>query len=343
MRLLNTPIQIQTLTLQNRLVLPPMATGKSSPDGRATEELCRYYAQQAEEGAVGLIITEHAYVSPEGKASAGQLSISRDEDVEGLQGIAAAVHQYPTRLFAQISHSGGGASREITGCEAVAPSAIRFSKPSATGITFYGDQEEYPLPHALTEEEIHTLVQKFAQAARRAKEAGFDGVEIHSAHGYLLNQFYSPLTNHRTDAYNGQTLSGRIRLHLEILEAVRGVVGPTFPIALRLGACDYLPGGSTVEDSIAAAQAFEEAGLDLLDISGGLCSYTRPGHREPGFFQELTEAIKAKVGLPVILTGGITTAAEAEEQIKKGRADLIGAGRAKLRDSSWARKALSEE
>ena len=179
----------------------------------------------------------------------------------------------------------------------------------------------------------------FAAAAVRAKAAGYDGVEIHSAHGYFLNQFYSPLTNHRTDTYGGSP-ENRIRLHLEVIAAVRQAVGPDYPIALRLGGCDYMDGGSTVADAVAACKAFTEAGVDLLDLSGGMCSYTVPGRACPGWFRDQSEAVKAAVSVPVILTGGITPAQEAENLLREGAADLIGVGRAILRDHRWAEKEL---
>lgn len=132
-------------------------------------------------------------------------------------------------------------------------------------------------------------------------------MEIHSAHSYLLNQFYSPLTNRRTDNYTGSTLEGRLRIHLEIIRSIREAVGEDYPIALRLGAIDDLPGGTTLEDSVRAAGILQAAGIDLLDISGGFCGPYRPGHKEQGYFGELTEAIKKEVTVPVLLTGGITT------------------------------------
>ena len=154
--------------------------------------------------------------------------------------------------------------------------------------------------------DIQKVVYDFTSAAIRAKQAGFDGVEIHSAHGYLLNQFYSPLTNKRTDEYNAQTLNGRLKLHKEIIKSVRNAVGDNYPIAIRLGACDYMDGGTTLQDSITAAKLLEQAGVDLLDISGGFCGYIKPNCKEQGYFREITQAIKAVVNIPVILTGGIT-------------------------------------
>lgn len=328
MKKLQSTIQAGGLTLRNRLVMPPMATAKSAADGRVTEQLCQFYDEKSKGGYIGLIITEHSYVSQEGKASQGQLSIASDGDVEGLRRLAATIHHNGTAAVAQINHAGAAAKEEVTGRPPLGPSATPLPGPAR------------PLARAMTQGDIDKVIDDFARAARRAKEAGFDGVELHSAHGYLLDQFYSPLTNKRTDRYAGSSLDGRIRLHLEIIQAVRQAVGPAYPLALRLGACDYMEGGATLEDSVWAAREFEKAGIDLLDISGGFCMYTRPGVTGQGFFSELTEGIEKAVSIPVMLTGGITDAAAAEELLAQGKADLIGVGRAILKDSDWAKRAM---
>lgn len=333
MNQLNRPIKINSLELPNRLVMPPMATAKSDGDGQVTQQLCDYYAEKSAGNYIGLIITEHAYISPEGKAKQGQLSIARDEDVEGLKKLVLSVHQNGTKVMAQLNHAGGAAKYEVTGYPPMSASAVEMPN-AAPGSS---------LPTAMTTDDIQKVTDNFVKAAIRAKEAGFDGVEIHSAHGYLLNQFYSPLTNKRTDGYSGSTLQGRIKLHLEIIRAVRNALGADYPIALRLGACDYKDNGSTIEDSVLAAKAFEEAGLDLLDISGGFCGYIHPFKQEQGYFSEITEAIKANCSIPVLLTGGIVDARAAEALLQSGKADLIGVGRAVLRDSGWARREMCAE
>lgn len=193
----------------------------------------------------------------------------------------------------------------------------------------------------MTAQDIQKVVMDFAQAARRAKQADYDGVEIHSAHGYLLNQFFSPLSNRRTDAYAGNTLEGRLRLHLEILAAIRTEVGNEYPIALRLAACDFMEGGITPEDAVWAAKRLESAGLDLLDISGGFGGYTNPGHMEPGYFSPLSQTVKQAVNIPVLLTGGVQTGTDAECLLEDGKADLIGVGRALLKNSAWAKEAIT--
>lgn len=329
MSILNTPIKVNKLELNNRLVMPPMATAKSGVDGKVTKQLCDYYKEKSEGGHIGLIITEHSYVNQEGKASKGQLSLSEDSDITGLRELISVIHSNNTKAIAQINHVGGAAKHEVTGCEVLSSSAVEMPGANWSGI----------IPREMDLKDIKKVIDDFANSAVRVKEAGFDGVEIHSAHGYLLSQFLSPLTNKRTDKYGG-TLKGRIRLHLEIIEAIRNATGEDFLVALRLGACDYMDGGTTLSDSIFAAKKFEKEGVDLLDISGGFCGYVRPGAKIQGYFSELSDTIRRNVSIPVMLTGGIVNVAEAEKLLQDGKADLIGVGRAILRDSKWAKAAL---
>lgn len=188
------------------------------------------------------------------------------------------------------------------------------------------------ISRALTIPEIRELEEKFAEAALRVKKSGYDGVEIHGAHGYLLNQFYSPLTNDRHDAYGVDSLENRTRFLMETVAAVRKAVGPDFPVAVRLGGCDYMDGGSTIDDSVRTSVLLEQAGVDLIDLSGGLYVYMRPGHREAS---DMSRAVKEKVKTPVIVTGGVRTPDEAETLLEEGAADFIGVGRAMLRNPAW--------
>ncbi|MGG5373174.1 NADH:flavin oxidoreductase [Enterococcus sp. AZ196] len=331
MSLLNSPIQIGRLEIVNRLVMPPMATAKSQENGEVTRELCEYYAEKSRGGHIGLIITEHSYVSPAGKASKGQVSIAKDSDIAGLEKVVEMIHQNGSKTFAQLAHAGGLAKKEITGYEPLSASAVELPETARSKT----------IPTEMTEEDIQKLIADFAAAALRAKRAGFDGVELHSAHGYLLNQFYSPLTNRREDRYHGHSIDGRIRLHLDILQAIREIVGEDYPVAIRLGASDHLAGGTTIEDSVAAAKKFEEAGVCLLDISGGFSFYTNPYTKEQGYFSDLTESIKQNVRIPVLLTGGIVDGVVAERLLREEKADMIGVGRAILKDSDWAKQAIS--
>lgn len=332
MRYFNQPITINGLVCKNRLVMPPMATAKSTLTGQVSDALCDYYQAQAGSGPIGLIITEHSFICPQGKARKGQLSISDDRDVEGLHQLVQVIHRTGTKVMAQINHAGSAAMPDTLDCDPVGPSPIPHPR---------AEKSSGKKAHELSQSEIKLIVQQFADAAVRAKAAGYDGVEIHSAHGYLLNQFYSPLTNQRLDEYGPSCIENRVRFHLEVIAAIRNIVGKDFPLALRLGGCDYTEGGSSIEDSVKASLLFEQAGLDLLDLSGGVFGYMVSTLKEPGYFQDMTTAIKRRVSIPVILTGGITTAQEAEKLLSENCADLIGVGRAMLEDARWAAKAFS--
>lgn len=321
------PLAAGTLMLKNRLVMPPMATSKAAADDSVSQELVDYYAEKSRGGFIGLVITEHCFVSKQGQNRAGQPSVADDSKIDGLTRLAEAIRANGSRAVMQISHAGGAASAAVTGFEVVAPSTI--SSPVGPGET----------PRPLTSHEIADVVTRFADAARRVRKAGFDGVELHCAHGYLLDQFFSPVTNRRADEYGGD-VGGRIRLTLEVVSAVRSAVGQDFPVLVRLGAADYVDGGNTIADAQAAAIALEAAGVDMLDITGGVTGYIRPGHSEPGYFAELSEAVKRVTSIPVMLTGGVTEPQHAESLLAKGSADLVGVGRAILKDSDWARHAV---
>lgn len=332
MELLKSSIRVKDLEIKNRLVMPPMATAKADKDGKVTKDILDYYDEKSKGGYIGLIISEHSYVSKEGKAGDGQISISKDEDIEGLRKLVKCVHDNGSKIIAQINHAGSATTKEITGLDQYTSSSIFNPKRK------FSDD----LPKEMNSSDIDKVVKDFSDAARRAESAGFDGVEIHSAHGYLLNQFYSPLANKRTDEYSGKILNGRIRLHLRIIESVRKAVGEKFIVALRLGACDYIDGGSTAEDSVKAVKEFEKAGIDLIDISGGFCGYINPNSNEQGYFSEISAAIKKAASIPVILTGGIKDVRIAETMLKENKADMIGVGRAILADGKWAERAMKE-
>jgi 2,4-dienoyl-CoA reductase-like NADH-dependent reductase (Old Yellow Enzyme family) len=307
MTYLQQPLTTGRLPLKNRLVMPPMATSKAESDGLVSQALLDYYDEKSRGGAIGLVIIEHSYITRKGQNRVGQPSVAHDGVIDGLARLAEVIHANGSKTAMQINHVGGAPGEAIPGVERVAPSALPWPAGSA-GRT----------AREMTLDEIGAIPGLFATAARRVKAAGFDGVEIHSAHGYLLNQFFSPLSNRRTDDYGGD-VRGRIKLHL-----------------------DYLEGGSRVEDSVVAAVAFEKAGVDVIDVTGGLSGYVRPGHSEPGYFAELSKPIRKAVSIPVILTGGVTEPEQAEALLAAGVADLIGVGRAVLKDSGWARRAMRE-
>lgn len=319
------PLKAGSLSLTNRLVMPPMATS-NCPDGIVTQGILDYYTEKSQGGYISLIIIEHSYITPEGRAGRGQISIGDNSNQDKLKELATIIQNNGSKAVMQISHAGLQSDEEITGFPTVSPSSILNPKTNKVALE-------------LTALEIQNIIKAFGSAAKRVKDAGFDGVEIHSAHGYLLNQFFSPLTNKRSDAYGGDIIN-RIKIHLEVIEEVRNTVGEDFPILLRLGASDYTEGGSTIEDSLVAAKEFEKAGIDILDISGGFCGYKNPDSTEEGYFSPLTEAIKNVVSIPVLLTGGIITTKAAEELLASGKADLIGVGRAIFTNSNWAKNAI---
>lgn len=313
--MINECLKINQLVLKNRIVMPPMATSKADENGLVTEDLLNFYRLRANGGYLGLVITEHSYILEEGKAHGGQTSMSKDEDVEGLSRLVNVFHEQGIPVFAQLSHAG------IKAC-----SEQPFGPCAAEG--------RFKMAEAMDEAHIGLIVDSFVKAALRAKKAGYDGVEIHSAHGYLLNQFYSPITNKRTDEY-GTT---RYKLHLEVIKAVRKAVGEDYPIALRLGAVDYgMEGGSTLQDALEVAVACEAAGVDMLDISGGLSGYIIPGVTEPGYFEDVTAAIKQRVSIPVLSTGGYNSKESVESALVNCKADLVGIGRVLLKDPQFAK------
>lgn len=318
-------LTIKGLELKNRIAMPPMASEKTE-DGRITDGHLRYYTKRCGSGHIGLVVTEHMYVCPRGKASPGQISIAEDSCIEGLKKLTDAIHESGTKCFAQLNHAGYKAPEKLISQPPQGPVAEPVTLKS--GETVH--------PEALEVMQIKAICAAFAGAALRAKKAGYDGVEIHAAHGYLLCQFYSPLSNKRQDKFSGDSLETRVRLHLEVIKAVRQAVGEDFPVAIRMGGCDYMPGGSTIEDCVEACKMFETAGIDLIDLSGGHCSY-QPAGKEAPYFADMAAAVKAAVNIPVLVTGGITDGDMAEKLLQGGVCDIVGIGRALLKDADWPR------
>lgn len=332
MEKLKSSLITKKIVFNNRLIFPPIATNMADEEGEVTEKLLQYYEKKSQGGYLSMIITEHCFISEQGRAVKRQISIADDRMVKGMASLVRVIHRGGVKVAAQINHAG---ALGVSGKENAAPSVICDEGHIRPGKIFVSD-------HELEKREIEAIVQEFARAAARAKEAGCDAVEIHAAHGYLLNEFYSPLTNLRKDEYGG-TLSGRIRIHLEVIRAVREAVGADYPILLRFGAVDYTEGGSTLADAVEACEAFEKAGVDILDISGGLTGYEIKGReKEQGYFKEVTQAIKEKVSIPVILTGGITEVETADELLVQEKADLIGIGRALLRNPSLVKERMEK-
>ena len=332
MRLIKNELTIRNKIFWNRLVLPPTATNRANADGTVTQELVDYYDRLTGDEVFSTVILEHSYVEEIGRSTSHQFSMADADKAEGLSEIVQVLHKNHTLAVAQLNHAG---AKGLQPEQNKAPSAIDTVIESKCKVKYL------KAARGVEKSEIQEIVNKFVQAAVVAKNVGFDGIELHSAHGFLLNQFYSPYTNKRTDEYGG-SLENRLRIHTEILNTVRGAVGENFLIFLRLGAVDFLEGGSTLQDAVAAAKILEQNGVDVLDISGGLQGYTRPGHNEAGYFSDITSKIKESVSVPVILTGGIKHLQEAEEQLEANNADFIGIARAALSGTKRLRKEFTE-
>jgi 2,4-dienoyl-CoA reductase-like NADH-dependent reductase (Old Yellow Enzyme family) len=321
-----SPLEFSGLHLRNRIVMPPMWSGQATPEGGVTDPIVEYHRVRAAAGC-GLIIVEHAFVHPNGRHSATQLGVHNDEMIGGLARLAAAIRSEGAVGCLQLAHAGSKGSSSVLGFSPVAPSAVRNPY-----------EESGDIPAALTQPQIREVIQAFGDAAVRALEAGFEAVEIHAAHGFLLSEFLSPLTNLRTDEYGG-ALENRVRIHLETSAEVRRRVGAEVPLFIRLGAHDETPGGLELGDSCRTAEWLAEGDVDLIDVSAGLQGSGGAG-KAPGYFVAYAEAIKSRVGVPVLVAGGIRDPFFADRLIRENRADLIGVGRAMLEDSDWARKAI---
>ncbi len=328
MATLLTPLSFSTLTLRNRIVMPPMWSGQAESDGRITDKIIEYHRLRAAAGC-GLVIVEHSFVHPGGRHTMTQIGSYSDEMVEGLQQLASAIRKEGAVAALQISHAGSRVAVEV----------LQILKPVSSSPIQHPYDPTGPIPDDLTKTQIQEIVAAFGMAASRAKSAGFDAVEIHAAHGFLLSQFLSPLTNRRKDEYGGE-VQNRSRLHLEVLAEVRRKVGPRFPIFMRLGAHDETAGGLELWDTCNTAARLSAAGIDLIDVSGGLQGSRGVG-KGPGYFVPYAQAVKARVTVPVMVTGGIQEPAFADRIIRDEKADLVGIGRGMLEDPDWARKAIA--
>lgn len=331
-----TPGRIGSLTLKNRILKAPQSSGMSNMDGTVSERLVRYYRDQAAGGA-GCIVVEYAYVDDIGAKSAHcHLGISSNEHIPGLAWLAENIREMGSVPGIQIEHCG---RQKFLGTQPIcAPSAIPWPKLWDQ----YGVQA---VPHVLTVEEIQDIVHAFGDSALRAKQAGFELVEIHGAHGYLLTNFFSPHTNHRTDLYGG-SLENRMRIYVEIVRDVRKKVGPDFPVTIRLSGTDYEPDGFPIEDTIAMAKVLEKEGIDAFHISGGdhhtMIHQVSPMAMSICHNTWAAEAIKKVVSVPVIASGSITLPQYAEEIIASGKGDFVGLGRPLWADPEWPNKAAAD-
>lgn len=323
------------LHLRNRIVMAPLGNNLSNEDGTVSDRALAYYAERAKGGA-GLIITESSPTSKFSRHRAKCICAYDDSFLPGLKRLVEVVHSYGTAIALQLIHAGRMVDSELTGTPPVAPSPVpRW--PDA------------PVPKALEIEEIYEIIGDFGSEARRAKEAGFDAVEIHGAHGYLIHDFLSPRINKRKDAYGG-TSEKRLRFAIEVVRRVREEVGPSYPIIFRLSAKEYVEGGYDLNESLDWCKELEREGVNVIHITGGTNETLLAGVHavSPMMFPlayhaASAEAVKRVVKIPVIAVGRINHPSVAEQILRKGQADLVSVGRAFLADPHWPAKAARGE
>jgi len=321
------------VTLPNRIGKGAMSENLCGTDGAPTEGLIKLYERWGRGGA-GMLLTGNVIVKPNGRTEPHNVVIEDDRHLPMLKRWADAAQAHGTKLFMQISHAGRQTMRAIT-WEPVAPSAVAVKRPGV-----------FSVPRPLEDAEIEDLIQRYAFVASQAYEAGFAGVQIHGAHGYLVSQFLSPLTNLRTDRWGG-SLENRMRFGVEIAKAMRKATSPTFAISAKLNSADFQRGGFSPEDSVLVAQALEAEGLNLLEISGG--SYEKPAmmgaarestRKREAYFVEYAETMRETVKMPLMVTGGFRTRAGMLEARSTGAVDVIGIARPFAVDPDLARKIL---
>jgi len=327
------PGRIGTLDIPNRIVKAPTSTGMSRIDGSVSDRLFRHYKNIAR-GGVGLLIVEYAYVDEDASKSAHcQLGISTDEHIAGLAWLAEMIRDEGARAAIQLEHCG---RQKFLGTPPIkAASAVPWPSLKA-------QKGDAAVPEVLSVEEIKTIVSAFGDAARRAVMAGFDLVEIHGAHGYLITNFLSPHTNKRTDEYGG-SLENRMRLLVEIVEDTRAKIGRDFPLTVRLSGSDYEPDGFGIEETVEVAKVLEALGIDALHLSGGdhhqMIHQVTPMALPRANNVYAAEAVKQAVSIPVIASGSITLPDLAEQILAEDRADFIALGRPLWADPQWPNKA----
>ena len=316
--------QINGMTLANRFVRSATWEGMAAQDGAVTPRLIDTVTDLAA-GGVGLIISGHSYVLPEGQAGPKQMGIYKDDLIDGLKSMTGAVHQAGGKMVAQLAHAGTFAAEALT-------------RTPPHVVSRYDGLAKTPR-HELTISDIQHLVSAYVRAAERAKAAGFDGVQIHAAHGYLFSQFLSPVYNRRQDAYGG-SIENRSRALCDTVAAVRQAVGPDFPVLVKINAWDDVEGGLALEDSVAAAGLLAQAGIDAIEVSGGFLtsktlSPSRLGINKPekeAYFEQGAAACKQALDIPVILVGGIRSLEKARELVAGGTADYISMCRPLIRE-----------
>lgn len=313
------------MALSNRFVRSATWEGMATTGGGVTPKLVETIAALAK-GGVGLIITSHAYVRPEGQAGPWQIGIFKDEFINGLKDMTRAVHDSGGKVVIQLSHSGILAPDNLTKMTPMAVSDVE-------GLSQTPRKE-------MTTSDISELAAAFGDAAGRARTAGFDGVQIHSAHGYLLSQFLSPMFNRRGDEYGGD-IRNRTRVHMKIYSAIRKAVGEDYPVLAKINCRDFTDSGLSLEDAVQAGVILSDAGLDSIEVSGGVLmsspklSPVRPGinsESKEAYFREEARAFKEKINIPLILVGGMRSFGVAQNLVENGTADLISMSRPFIRE-----------
>lgn len=324
------PIQIKSMNLKNRLVMPPMGTGLGNKDGTVSEATLAYFKRRVNSGA-GLYITEITSVHPHGSVGPSALRIYHDDYISGLSNLVGICHAAGAKIAVQLHHAGRESFYQLKKGNAVAPSAI-------SSYVFGGS------PREMTQGDIDQVIKAFGAGAKRAREAGFDAVELHAAHGYLLAQFLSIHSNQRNDQYGG-TMKNRSRFILECIQEVRSQVGQDFPISLRISAEEFIKNGYSIEDMQEIVPDFISAGIDLIHASFG--THGSPGgiiqapiEYPQGFNIHLARKIKDTVDVPVIGVGRFTDPLVMDEAIRRGDADLIAVGRQHLADPNFLKNAI---
>ena len=322
--------EIKGMKLANRFVRSATWEGMATEDGGCTPRLVEVYRGLAE-GEMGLIITSHAYIRKDGQAGLFQLGIYDDHLKDGLKQMVKAVHTAKGKIVAQISHAGFFANPKLCG---VAPLAVSPAEE-------FGKSPR----RIMTEKDIHEIVVSFGQAAKRAKEVGFDGVQLHGAHGYLMSQFLSPAFNKRTDPYGG-AVENRARALIETLGEVRSAVGKDYPILIKLNSEDYLEGGLTLVDSLAVGRMLQDAGIDAIEVSGGTMvsgalSPSRLGitsEEKEAYFRAASKAFKEALDVPIMLVGGVRSPDLAEKLLEQGYADYFSMSRPVIREPALIKR-----
>ena len=328
-----TSAKIGNCEIPNRLIVPAMVMNLCTEEGMITDRYIKYIEEKAK-GGWGMVITEDYAVNANAKGYKFIPGLYNDEQIEGNKKLTETVHKYDTKIFCQMYHPGRQSKHEVNGnVQPIAPSAIK-------------DPFCMDLPREMTIEEIHQIVQDFGSTARRVKEAGFDGIEIHAAHGYLISEFLSPFTNKRVDEYGG-CFENRTRILDEVYACIRENVGNDFPVQVRVSANEYLLGGRTEADTYELVRHLDELGVDAIHISNGMYAspvirqIIAPMYTEHAFNMDTAEQVKKLVSCPVIVTNRINDPKMADTILKMGKADFIGMGRGSLADPYLPAKAKS--